>query len=43
MLAHAFLRLAATVPDGFVVDIVNQLPKTEAGCCLPDLAWDAEA
>lgn len=37
------LRLAATVPDGFAVEIVNQLPKTEAGWRLPDLAWGAEA
>jgi len=37
------LRLAATVPDGFGVEIVNQLPKTGAGWRLPDLAWGAEA
>jgi len=37
------LRLGATVPDGFTVEIVNQLPKTEAGWRLPDLAWGAEA
>jgi len=37
------LRLAATVPDGFSVEIVNQLPKTDIGWRLPDLAWGAEA
>jgi len=37
------LRLAATVPDGFSVEIVNQLPKTDTGWRLPDLAWGAEA
>jgi Ca-activated chloride channel family protein len=37
------LRLAATVPDGFSVEIVNQLPKTGARWRLPDLAWGAEA
>lgn len=37
------LRLAAMVPDGFSVEIVNQLPKTETGWRLPDLAWGAEA
>lgn len=37
------LRLAATVPDGFSVQIVNQLPKTDTGWRLPDLAWGAEA
>lgn len=37
------LRLAATVPDGFTVDVVNQLPKSSAGWHLPDLAWGAEA
>jgi Ca-activated chloride channel family protein len=37
------LRLAATVPDGFAVEIVNQLPKTDTGWRLPDLAWGAEA
>lgn len=37
------LRLAATVPDGFRVEVVNQLPKTDAGWRLPDLAWGAEA
>lgn len=37
------LRLAATVADGCTVEIVNQLPKAEAGWRLPDLAWGAEA
>lgn len=37
------LRLAATVPDGFGVEVVNQLPKTDTGWRLPDLAWGAEA
>ena len=37
------LRLAASVPDGFAVELVNQLPKTDAGWHLPDLAWGAEA
>lgn len=37
------LQLAATVPDGFSVEIVNQLPKTDDGWRLPDLAWGAEA
>ncbi|MFN9012710.1 MAG: vWA domain-containing protein [Betaproteobacteria bacterium] len=37
------LRLAATTPDGFSVEIVNQLPKTDTGWRLPDLAWGAEA
>jgi Ca-activated chloride channel family protein len=37
------LRLAATVPDGFGVEFVNQLPKTDTGWRLPDLAWGAEA
>jgi Ca-activated chloride channel family protein len=37
------LRLAATVPDGFSVEVVNQLPKTDTGWRLPDLAWGAEA
>ena len=36
-------RLAATVPDGFSVEVVNQLPKTDTGWRLPDFAWDAEA
>jgi len=38
-----YLRLAATVPDGFVIEMVNQLPKTDTGWRLPDLAWGAEA
>lgn len=37
------LRLAATMPDGFSVELVNQLPKTDTGWRLPDLAWGAEA
>lgn len=37
------LRLVATVPDGFAVEMVNQLPKTDTGWRLPDLAWGAEA
>jgi Ca-activated chloride channel family protein len=37
------LRLVATVPDGFTIDMVNQLPMTDAGWRLPDLAWGAEA
>lgn len=37
------LRLSATVPDGFAVEMVNQLPQTETGWRLPDLAWGAEA
>lgn len=37
------LRLTATVPDGFGVEMVNQLPRAEAGWRLPDLAWGAEA
>jgi Ca-activated chloride channel family protein len=37
------LRLAAMVPDGFSVEIVNQLPKADTGWRLPDLAWGAEA
>jgi Ca-activated chloride channel family protein len=37
------LRLAATVPEGCSVELVNQLPKTDAGWRLPDLAWGAEA
>ncbi|MBN8488839.1 MAG: VWA domain-containing protein, partial [Burkholderiales bacterium] len=37
------LRLAATVPDGLSVEIVNQLPETDTGWRLPDLAWGAEA
>ncbi len=37
------LRLAVTVPDGFGVEMVNQLPKTEGRWRLPDLAWGAEA
>ncbi len=37
------LRLATTVPDGVSVEIVNQLPKTDTGWRLPDLAWGAEA
>lgn len=37
------LRLTASVPDGFGVEMVNQLPKTDAGWRLPDLAWGAEA
>ncbi len=37
------LRLAATMPDGFSVEIVNELPKTDTGWRLPDLAWGAEA
>jgi Ca-activated chloride channel family protein len=37
------LRLKAAVPDGFAVEMVNQLPDTAAGWRLPDLAWGAEA
>ncbi len=37
------MRLAVTVPDGFGVEMVNQLPSTDAGWRLPDLAWGAEA
>jgi Ca-activated chloride channel family protein len=37
------LRLAIAVPDGFGVEMVNQLPKTDTGWRLPDLAWGAEA
>lgn len=37
------LRLAVTVLDGFAVEMVNQLPKADAGWRLPDLAWGAEA
>lgn len=37
------LQLAAAVPDGIGVEIVNQLPKTDAGWRPPDLAWGAEA
>lgn len=37
------LRLTASVPDGFAAEMVNQLPKTDAGWRLPDLAWGAEA
>jgi Ca-activated chloride channel family protein len=37
------LRLQATVPEGCRVEIVNQLPNTDAGWRLPDLAWGAEA
>lgn len=37
------LRLAVTVPDGFSLEVVNQLPRTDTGWHLPDLAWGAEA
>jgi len=37
------LRLSATAPDGFSVDVVNQFPPVEDGWRLPDLAWSAEA
>lgn len=37
------LRLTASVPDGFAVEMVNLLPKSDGGWRLPDLAWDAEA
>ena len=37
------LRLSAIVPDGFGVEVVNQLPPTNGGWRLPDLAWGAEA
>ena len=37
------LRLSATAPDGFSVDVVNQFPAMEGGWRLPDLAWGAEA
>lgn len=37
------LRLSATAPDGFGVDVVNQFPTVEGGWHLPDLAWGAEA
>jgi len=37
------LRLAATVPAGVSVEMVNALPKAGGGWRLPDLAWGAEA
>jgi Ca-activated chloride channel family protein len=37
------LRLAVTTPDGFNLEVVNQLPAADAGWRLPDLAWGAEA
>ncbi len=37
------LHLAADVPDGVVVEMVNDLPKAERGWRLPDLAWGTEA
>ena len=37
------LRLAATAPDGFGVEVVNQLPAVAGAWRLPDLAWGAEA
>jgi len=37
------LRLSTTVPDGFEVQMVNDLPPVAGGWRLPDLAWGAEA
>ena len=37
------IRLTTSVPDGFAAEMVNQLPKTDSGWRLPDLAWGAEA
>jgi Ca-activated chloride channel family protein len=37
------LRLTASVPDGFAVEVANQLPPAANGWQLPDLAWGAEA
>lgn len=37
------LRLSATAPDGFGVEVVNQFPALEGSWRLPDLAWGAEA
>ncbi len=37
------LRLGVSAPDGFKVEVVNQLQSTSTGWRLPDLAWGAEA
>ncbi|MFN9448860.1 MAG: VWA domain-containing protein [Rubrivivax sp.] len=37
------VRLAATAPEGFTVEMANQLAGTREGWRLPDLAWGAEA
>lgn len=37
------LRLGVTAPEGFKVEVVNQLQATSTGWRLPDLAWGAEA
>ena len=37
------LRLSATPPDGFSVEVANQFPALAEGWRLPDLAWGAEA
>jgi len=42
-LALCRVELAASVPDGLRVEMLNTLPATDAGWRLPDLAWGAEA
>ena len=37
------VRLVVTVPDGVGVKLVNELPTSQAGWRLPDLAWGSEA
>ncbi len=46
LLANLALRqveLSVSVPDGFQVEVLNQLPSVGNGWRLPDLAWGAEA
>lgn len=42
-LAIRDVRIEATVPEGFEVQMVNDLPKKGRGWRLPDVAWGAEA
>ena len=46
LLANLALRkldLSIWAPDGLQIEMLNELPTTEAGWHLPDLAWGAEA